>query len=137
MDAKTFADRVKKARDAQDLTQRQLSTMADVRPMTISEWERGKRKTPGKDEVERVAAVLGVDPGWLLYGDVGEDTALEAPGWREWAGSGESASATDEERSVLVQWGRAAAAEGFGLRPAAYSAALVILRTYGRPATTR
>lgn len=118
------------------MTQRDLATKADVRVMTISEYERDLRRTPGKDEVGRVAEALGVDPGWLLYGEH-SDTALEAPGWREWIAGSESDSATAGERTVLRRFGTAAAAEGIGLRPAAYSAALVILRTYGRPATMR
>ena len=95
MASETIGARLRRARRSQGLSQRKLAQRADVRVMTVSDYERDVRQHPDHKTIEKLA---------------------------------------EAERSVLAQFGRAAATEGIGLRPAAYSAALVILRAFGRPA---
>ena len=131
-----MGQRIRALRKARGWTQQTLAEKAGTRIMTVSSWERDQVERHDPKVLAGLAAALETKESWLAYGDKpGADTALTAPGWAEWCAGSESASATGAERSILVQLGQAAAAEGVGLTPAAYSAALVILRMYGRPAT--
>ena len=66
----TIADRIRSARIAADLTQQQL---ADAIPtpggrQQVSGWESGLR-TPRRATLERIAEVLDVKAGWLMFGE--------------------------------------------------------------------
>ena len=52
--------------------QRALADMADRSNANISLTESGK-SIPAVDTVERLAAALGIPPGWLAYGDEGTE----------------------------------------------------------------
>jgi transcriptional regulator with XRE-family HTH domain len=59
--------RVKELREALNLTQEQLAERAGgVRIATISAYESGRAIRPDLRVLERLAAALGVEPGFLL-----------------------------------------------------------------------
>ncbi len=62
-----IGQRLKQAREAQDLTQSTLAQAANVDQSTLAHWERGKTK-PSPEKVALMAPVLGVGEEWLLYG---------------------------------------------------------------------
>lgn len=55
---KQFVEGVKRGRDAQNLTQKDLAGILDVRRPYVADLERG-RNAPGVELVERVLAALG------------------------------------------------------------------------------
>lgn len=64
----TIGDRIKEAREAAGLSQQQLAdAVAKGVRQRVNEWERGVR-TPRRDALERIAEVLGVKAGWLMFG---------------------------------------------------------------------
>lgn len=58
--------RLRELREAAELTQSELSEKAGVRQATISQLEGGKRQRVDLGILERLAKVLGVEPGELL-----------------------------------------------------------------------
>lgn len=60
--------RVKELRQAKGLSQADLARSANVRIATISEIENEKTKRVDFDVLERLAAALGVDAGFLVAG---------------------------------------------------------------------
>lgn len=58
--------RVQELREAKALSQSELSRLSGVRQATISEIEAGKTRRVAFDVLERLAAALGVDPGFLV-----------------------------------------------------------------------
>lgn len=50
------------------VTQAELAEMAGVSTATWSTWEAG-RSEPPLDTIGKVAKLLGVDPGWLAFGN--------------------------------------------------------------------
>ncbi len=63
----TFGERLKKARGLARMTQQEVADVAGVRISTISKVESGHQKT--LQNLEKVAAGLGVTAGWLQFGD--------------------------------------------------------------------
>jgi transcriptional regulator with XRE-family HTH domain len=65
----TIGDRIKAAREAAGLTQQQLSDAVSSGGgrQQVSNWE-GGRRTPRRETLERIAEVLGVKAGWLMFG---------------------------------------------------------------------
>lgn len=76
-DMKTFADRVRSARKAARLTQKQLGAASGLSQTTISDIERGRNETSA--DVVSLARVLGVLAEWLAEGR-GYRTLAEATG---------------------------------------------------------
>jgi SOS-response transcriptional repressor LexA len=62
----TFGERIKSARLAKGLSQRQLSKLAGLSQPTINQLEAGKIK--GTTKVLPLSRSLDVEPVWLLYG---------------------------------------------------------------------
>lgn len=58
------AANVRTARDAADLTQRELGQALDVDPMYVSRWERGV-VMPSPQNLVRLATALGRDLAWF------------------------------------------------------------------------
>ena len=71
MDAMTFAIRLREAREAARLTQRQLAEACGITDKAVSAWEQGNVDTILADNLYAVADRLGVDPRWLLTGQDG------------------------------------------------------------------
>jgi transcriptional regulator with XRE-family HTH domain len=71
----TVASRIRSLRQAQGLTQKQLSARSDVNAASISRIENGL--TPRVDALVRLARALDVDPG-LLVGDYAETAGRTA-----------------------------------------------------------
>lgn len=57
---------LREAREAAGLTQAELAERAEVRQATISDMETGKRRSVDLILLDRICAVLGVEPGELL-----------------------------------------------------------------------
>lgn len=65
----TLAGRLTEARTRRGLTRPQLAKAAGYNSAsTVRRYERGGVLVPREDVVYRLAAALGVDPVWLLYG---------------------------------------------------------------------
>lgn len=66
----TIGSRIKAAREAAGLTQQQLADAipAPGRRQQVCDWETGHR-TPRRETLERIAQVLGVAAGWLMFGE--------------------------------------------------------------------
>jgi transcriptional regulator with XRE-family HTH domain len=64
-----FPNRLEDARRRKVLTQDELATKAGVSPVTIHRLETGVNKDPRPATIRKLAEALGVDAGWLLFGD--------------------------------------------------------------------
>lgn len=63
----TIGSNIKKLRTGQGLTQDQLAERLYVTRQTVSNWERGASQ-PDLEQLEAIAAALGVEVMTLLYG---------------------------------------------------------------------
>lgn len=68
--AERFAQclREKAAQDRQKITAREVAKAIRVSEPTVSRWQSGD-VMPRDEAINRLARYLGVDPGWLRYGD--------------------------------------------------------------------
>ena len=71
-----MAKRVFSTRERSGLLLQQVSALAGMSKPVAGLIERGER-TPGLDTLERLAAALGVSPGWLAYGYEGSEPFRE------------------------------------------------------------
>ncbi len=55
-----FADRMRILRESKGWSQSELARRSGVGQVTLSQWELGKTKSPGLDDVAKVAVSLGV-----------------------------------------------------------------------------
>jgi len=62
-----FGNRLRKARKAKNLTQKQLAESIGINQKQYQHWERG-RAEPSFDKVKRLSYMLGINVEWLLYG---------------------------------------------------------------------
>ncbi|WP_275790862.1 helix-turn-helix domain-containing protein [Pararhizobium gei] len=69
-DNDTLGGRIWRARDASNLSSKDLADRLGVRPDTIAAWERD-RSEPRTSRLIMLAGILGVSPAWLIAG-VGE-----------------------------------------------------------------
>jgi len=67
MDKVLFGERLKNARLASGMTQKQMSSRIGVKENTIAEWETGKQQ-PRANRVQMIASLLNVPLLWLLAG---------------------------------------------------------------------
>ncbi len=66
----TIGQRLRFARDRKVWTQEDLARESGVPVVTISRIENGRQEgQPRQSTIHRLAAPLGVEPAWLLYGD--------------------------------------------------------------------
>jgi transcriptional regulator with XRE-family HTH domain len=78
----SFAQRLFQARleysaeKGRQVTQAELAERAGVSTAAWSTWEAG-RSEPPLDTIGKVAKVLGVDPGWLAFGN--QEVAVPSP----------------------------------------------------------
>jgi transcriptional regulator with XRE-family HTH domain len=63
-----FGNRLKKARKAKNLTQKQLAESIGINQKQYQHWERG-RAEPSFDKVRRLAYMLETDIEWILFGN--------------------------------------------------------------------
>ncbi len=66
-DDDTLGGRIWRARDAANLSTKELASKLGVRGETISSWERD-RAEPRANRLFMLAGVLGVTPAWLITG---------------------------------------------------------------------
>ena len=63
-------ERIEQRLREKNLTRNAAEIMAFGKPGTIRNWSRkDKNVLPRKDSIEKLAPVLGVEAGWLMYGD--------------------------------------------------------------------
>ena len=74
----TIGTRLRQARERRVLTQEDLSQLAGVTEATISRMENGKSGPTRPSTVRKLAEALGVEPGWLLFGDEGLEGKVAA-----------------------------------------------------------
>jgi transcriptional regulator with XRE-family HTH domain len=65
-DATTIGNRIRIAREAAGLTQRELAFRIGVHPRFISGWENGRLRLPAR-KIPGLCMSLGVKRGWLLF----------------------------------------------------------------------
>jgi|GEM_PF-4761663 len=77
-------DRMKQAREALGLSQRELSHRAGMAASVVNKLERGERPTASFETMTAIAKALGVSVQWLMTGELGpsptqvEESAVEA-----------------------------------------------------------
>lgn len=74
-DAATFGDRLHAAREASDMTQRELAKRLGVRVATLAAWEQDLSE-PRANRLSMLAGLLNVSIMWLING---EGDGLAAP----------------------------------------------------------
>ena len=72
-----LATRLEKAREASSLPMSHVSARAGVSVNVTRHIESGENASPALDTLERIAAALGVPPGWLAYGYEGSEPFRE------------------------------------------------------------
>lgn len=65
----TFGERLREARKAKDLTQRQLADLIGAKHNSVSNWENNQNK-PDPDTIEIICGVLNIEPNYLLSKDI-------------------------------------------------------------------
>ena len=76
MNHSTLGSRIEQARDAMQLSARQLARRIAVKPETLENWERD-RSEPRAEKLMKLAGILQVPMVWLMTGDTPE--AYERP----------------------------------------------------------
>ncbi len=66
---KTLWDRIEIAMSAAAVNMAETARRAEIRPNTLTNWKSGKTERPRRNDIEKVARVLGVSPDWLLTGE--------------------------------------------------------------------
>lgn len=66
---KTFGSRLREARKAKDITQKQLADKIGAKHNSISNWENDQNR-PDPDTIELICGVLDIDPNYLLSKDI-------------------------------------------------------------------
>lgn len=103
-DNDTLGGRIWRARDALDMTARELADRLGVHVDTVSAWERD-RSEPRTSRLFMLAGVLGVTPAWLIAG-LGEAPKDEISN----SVSGQLLSRLADVRALHEQTGKAIAA---------------------------
>lgn len=63
------ADRIKEARKAAGLTQKELASKLGVKHSAVSKYEQGRVVNLKRETIANIAAVLNVKPSWLMCMD--------------------------------------------------------------------
>lgn len=95
-EALTFGQRLRRARKLAELQQKQLAPLAQVSRQYLSELENDKHPRPGREIVERLAAVLGVPADSLRIGE----HSPQSPTTRDSSGRGDVLLAPPGSRAV-------------------------------------
>ncbi len=64
----SFGEKIKDARKAKGMTQRQLADKIGAKHNSVSDWENNKNK-PDPDTIELICGVLDITPNYLLRAD--------------------------------------------------------------------
>ena len=97
--AKQFGEKIRDARKAAGLTQRQLANTIGVANTSISNWEKGI-SSPDPKTIDRLSQILGVQPNYFF------DQPLEtAPGFDDFtfAMHNHSGDLTDEDKATILK----------------------------------
>lgn len=65
----TIGQRIKASRSRSVMTQADVANAAGVALITINRLENDAVENPRPHTVRKIAAVLAVDPSWLLFGE--------------------------------------------------------------------
>jgi transcriptional regulator with XRE-family HTH domain len=69
----TIGTRLRDARERRFLTQDELAEAAGVQVVTISRIENDRQLgKPRLTTIRKLAAALEIDPGWIMFGEIGE-----------------------------------------------------------------
>jgi transcriptional regulator with XRE-family HTH domain len=82
---RAIGERIKECRERLHLTQEELARMTSAATITgnvISRWERGRNR-PSQPNLEELAAALGVEQGYLMFGKDRPGSAAAALSSRE------------------------------------------------------
>lgn len=71
-----FGDKIRKARKAAGMTQRQLADILEVSNTSISNWEKNLSR-PDPDMIQHLCWVLNVQPNYFFDSDTDEGTKVE------------------------------------------------------------
>lgn len=63
-----WGERIREAREAAGLSQSELARRVGLKPPSVHDWESGKTKRIGGDNLMNVARALGTTPDWILTG---------------------------------------------------------------------
>ena len=96
----SFADRLRAARKAKNLTQQELAKESGVAYRTLQNWENGSRRPVNITMVDKVAAALGISTTELL--DDGEIFVAEAGEQYGSRGAKDAAKLLGEMRSLFT-----------------------------------
>ncbi len=72
----TFGGKIKEARKAKNLTQKQLAEKIGAKHNSVSDWENNKNK-PDPDTIELLCGVLDITPNYLLSLETVEFSPVE------------------------------------------------------------
>lgn len=72
----SFGEKIKEARKAKKLTQKELANLIGAKHNSISDWENDKNK-PDPDTIELLCGVLGMTPNYLLAASPDEFSPIE------------------------------------------------------------
>jgi len=72
----TIGDRIAAARERKRMSQSDVARGMHVTPQTVQQWEAGKT-APARKRMEKLAALLGVTPESIQFGNTGELRASE------------------------------------------------------------
>lgn len=61
----TFGEKIRDARKAKKLTQRQLADAIGAKHNSVSDWEKDKNK-PDMDTIEMICGILDLEPNYLM-----------------------------------------------------------------------
>ena len=64
-------ERLTQDREARGIKKSHFAKAIDVKPSTITEWERGDTVAPSAANVMKICQELNVTPEWLMHGDQG------------------------------------------------------------------
>lgn len=73
----TIGERIRRCREALELTQQQIATAVGVSAAAVSQWETGDTKTLKSEYIFKVARALGKSAEWLVTGDGPEQPRTE------------------------------------------------------------
>lgn len=76
MDVKAIGNRIKKAREAKNMTLEDVAAEVQIAKSTVQRYETGKIVSPKIPVLDSIAKALGVDPVWLSEGVEPDPSAL-------------------------------------------------------------
>jgi transcriptional regulator with XRE-family HTH domain len=100
----TIGERLREARERRFLTQSELGQQAGLQIATISRIENDHHEgRPRLATIRRLAEALGVEPGWIMFGDGDAQGKPLARGNRARGGVPDTGSYPVEDHTILLE----------------------------------